>query len=81
MAPGPITYVGTGRQTIYTLIHKGRNVHGTLMVGGAVALWGVRKQIVRWYKRHQLYVWYWLVFSTWITLGIMVGLMFYAVMP
>ena len=85
MAPGlipsntGITYTGTGRSNRY-FFYRGRkaNLHGVLMVGSGLAVQRLGNRIKKWYKDHQLYIWYWLVFSVWITLGIMVGLMFYA---
>ncbi len=73
---------GTGRSERF-YFYRGRkaNLHGTLMVAGELVGIAFVRRLKKWYQDYQLFIWFWTVFFTWITLGAMVGLMFYAVMP
>lgn len=76
MAPGliksgtSIAYTGTGRSNRY-FFYRGRkaNLHGVLMVGSSIAMKAIGLRFKKWYKDHQLYIWYWITFFAWIFSG------------
>lgn len=73
--------IGNGRSSDYYFFGgRKANLHGTLYVGARSVWLSSKEKLAEWYGRWQFSIWFWMVFTTWMVLGLMVALMAYAVM-